>query len=212
MPVIHVKSMPGTLVAMPPILIGSPDAASPVPSPQSPEAWMLLGSTAPPPPSVVVAPPAAVVVAPPAVVVAAAAVVVAPAAVVVAPPLSSSSSPPQAASTSAPAAAMAKSERLMCVLPSTGTSSRCGGCHAAIPARPGPPHAAPVRPWRAQRTTLSRSRARVSTSLRRTCDLCAYRTPFVRRWRTLGLVERGPRRTLDTGGDAVRTRPSGGGG
>ena len=97
----------------------------------------------------------------------------------------------------------------MCVLPSTGTSSRCGGCHTAIPARPGPPHAAPVRPWRAQRTTLSRPRARVSTSLRRTCDLCAYRTPFVRRWRTLGLVERGPRRTLDTGGDAVRTRRSG---
>src|SRR5262245_16771241 len=72
MPVIHVKSMPGTLVAMPPSLMGSPVAFWPVPMPHSPDFWIR-----PPPPdgAAVVAPPPAVVAAPS--VVAAAAVVAA---------------------------------------------------------------------------------------------------------------------------------------
>src|SRR3954471_16757784 len=55
-PVIHVKSIPGTLVAMPPSLIGSPLAFWPVPAPHLPGACRLLLLAAP---AVVVAPPAA---------------------------------------------------------------------------------------------------------------------------------------------------------
>jgi hypothetical protein len=120
MPVIHVKSMPGTLVAMPPILIGSPDAFCPVPAPHWPGFCRLLAPAADPPPeaAVVEAPAAAAVVVAPAVV-AAAAVVVAPpppaaAAVVLDEELLS---PPHAASTNAPAPAMTNSGRLMCSSP-----------------------------------------------------------------------------------------------
>ena len=127
--VIQVKSTPGTLVAMAPILIGSPVAGSPVPMPHSPDAWMLL---APPPagsvsPGAVVPAPVslgAVVAAPVSLgaVVAAAvslgAVAAAgppPAVVPVAP--SSSSSSPHAASTRTAAAASPSSERFMCPSP-----------------------------------------------------------------------------------------------
>src|SRR5262245_28921459 len=70
-PVIHVKSMPGTLVAMPPSLIGSPVAFWPVPMPHSPGFWMLL----PCPPLLGVEPPVSAVVPPVAGVVDAAVVV-----------------------------------------------------------------------------------------------------------------------------------------
>src|SRR5262249_9761598 len=98
---IHVKSMPGTLVLIEPILIGSPVAFWPVLRPHSPGFWMLLAVAAPPA-ALVAAPPAAVVAAP-------AAVVAAPAPVVAAPPLAvvaveDPESSPHAANKSAPVA------------------------------------------------------------------------------------------------------------
>src|SRR4249919_360910 len=106
MPVIQVKSMPGTLVAMPPILIGSPVAFWPVPAPHLPDACRL---PPPVPPDAVVAAPAAVVAAPAAVVAAGAAVVAAaPAAAVV--PDDDELSPPHAVINSTPAPAMASKE------------------------------------------------------------------------------------------------------
>src|SRR5215207_1355396 len=108
MPVIHVKSMPGTLVAMPPSLIGSPVAFCPVPAPHLPAAWRLLPPDAAPP--AVVEAPEAVVALPP-VVVAAAAVVAAATAVVA--DDDDELSPPQAATIRALAAAMATNERFI---------------------------------------------------------------------------------------------------
>src|SRR5262245_60318574 len=148
MPVIQVKSTPGMFVAMAPILIGSPDAGSPVPIPHAPDSWMLL---APPPagavPPAVVAPPvsvgAAVVAAPVsggAAVVAAAvsvgAAVVAAAGSVPPPVVSgaapSSSSSPHAASIRTAAAAIPSSERFIAPplggeVPTAPPSGRVGG-------------------------------------------------------------------------------------
>src|SRR4051812_28156178 len=123
MPVIHVKSMPGTLVAMPPSLIGSPLAFWPVPAPHLPGACRLLLLAAP---AVVVAPPAAVVADPEAAVVAAAVVaaaVVAAAAAVVAVD-DDELSPPQAAMSKAEAALMATNDRFIRSSPSTGGVAR----------------------------------------------------------------------------------------
>src|SRR5262245_49647369 len=126
--VIQVKSATGALVAIAPILIGSPVAFSPVPMPHSPGFWMLL---APPLDAAVVGVPLAAVVGVPAAVVGAAAAVVGaaaavvgaaaavvgvpPAAVVAPPPLSSSS--PHAAIKSTLIAASPRSERFMSLSP-----------------------------------------------------------------------------------------------
>ena len=57
---IHVKSATGELVAIAPILIGSPVAGSPVPRPHSPGAWMLPPPPGTEPPGGSVVPPDAV--------------------------------------------------------------------------------------------------------------------------------------------------------
>ena len=111
---IQVKSATGELVAIAPILIGSPVAGSPVPRPHSPGAWML-----PPPPGT--EPPGGSVVPPDA---------------VTAAPL------PNAASTSVPAAANPSNERFIVPSPFGSRSRlRCAGRVAASlrSARPSPP-------------------------------------------------------------------------
>ena len=57
---IQVKSATGELVAIAPILIGSPVAGSPVPRPHSPGAWMLPPPLGNEPPGGSVVPPDAV--------------------------------------------------------------------------------------------------------------------------------------------------------